>query len=389
MNATSGRGFFLCLLCYLASLACPVRACSVPVFRYALENWPADPYRVIVFRRGGLSPEEQALVDFLQRQASGCEGNANLEVSTVDVAMPQEGAEGELWQACSEAQFPWMVVLCPGASARSEVVWAGPFTRENARALLDSPARREVARRIVTGESAVWVLLESGNVGQDAAAALLLDEELDKLERTLELSEPLDWPTDELFNAGEGPPLRVAFSVVSVSRSDPAERAFVNMLIHSEPDLDRYCSEPMAFPIFGRGRCLYALVGKGINAENIEEACAFLVGWCSCEAKWLNPGMDMLMSVDWEGMITGRWLTDELLPPLTGLSEFAEAAPVATQAGPATETDVAGDAAGGAASAEPRAGGDSGALLRNTLLAVLLVCAGVAGSTLMLKRKRR
>jgi len=113
------------------------------------------------------------------------------------------------------------------------------------------------------------------------------------------------------------------------------------------------------------------------------------VGWCSCEAKWQNPGMDMLMSVDWEGMITGRWLTDELLPPLTGLSEFAEAAPVAAQTGPATETDVAEDAAGGPASVEPRAGGDSGALWRNTLLAVVLVCAGVAGGTLVLKRRRR
>ena len=95
MNAASGRGFFVCLLCYLASLACPVRACSVPVFRYALENWPADPYRVIVFHQGALSPQEQALVDFLQRQTSGSGGNANLEVSTVDVAKPQEGAEGE------------------------------------------------------------------------------------------------------------------------------------------------------------------------------------------------------------------------------------------------------------------------------------------------------
>ncbi|HMJ91098.1 MAG TPA: hypothetical protein VK530_14845, partial [Candidatus Acidoferrum sp.] len=57
--------------------------------------------------------------------------------------------------------------------------------------------------------------------------------------------------------------------------------------------------EPMAYPIFGRGRALFALVGKGINRETIDEACSFVVGPCSCVVKELNPGQDILISAAW------------------------------------------------------------------------------------------
>ena len=389
MSARTAKISFSCLVVSLACLAWPAWACSVPVFRYALENWPADPYRVTVFHRGELSPQELVVAEFLQKQASGCDGNANLEVSTVDLAAPQEEAVQELWQAQRDPRLPWMVASCPGASGQPEAAWACPFTMENVRALLDSPSRREVARRLLSGESAVWVLLESGDVEKDAAAALLLDAELGRIERVLALPEEPAWPTDELFGAESGPPLRVAFSVVNVSRNDSAERAFVSMLTRTEPELDRYRSEPMAFPIFGRGRCLYALVGRGINAPNIERACGFLVGWCSCEVKWLNPGMDMLMSVDWEGMIAGPFLTDELLPPLTGLSDFAQAKEAPVQEGPASETAALAEPLEQTGTGEPEKVRDSGALLRNTLLALLLVCAGTGAGALILKWKRR
>ena len=36
------------------------QACSVPVFRYALERWPADAYRLVIFHNGPLSAEQQA-----------------------------------------------------------------------------------------------------------------------------------------------------------------------------------------------------------------------------------------------------------------------------------------------------------------------------------------
>ena len=47
------------LLAFL--LAVPARACNVPVFRYALERWPADRYEVTVFHRGHHEPPPGAV----------------------------------------------------------------------------------------------------------------------------------------------------------------------------------------------------------------------------------------------------------------------------------------------------------------------------------------
>jgi hypothetical protein len=40
-----------------ASKSGGVRACNVPVFRFALERWAASEYEVFVFLRGPLGPE--------------------------------------------------------------------------------------------------------------------------------------------------------------------------------------------------------------------------------------------------------------------------------------------------------------------------------------------
>ncbi len=55
----------------------------------------------------------------------------------------------------------------------------------------------------------------------------------------------------------------------------------------------------MVFPIFGRGRVLYALVGEGIATATIEEASRFLAGACQCTVKADNPGVDVLISYPW------------------------------------------------------------------------------------------
>ena len=76
----------------------------------------------------------------------------------------------------------------------------------------------------------------------------------------------------------------------------------------------------MAFPIFGRGRALYALAGKGITKENVWEASFFLAGDCSCQIKAENPGTDLLMAADWMKVFEGVKEEPQELPPLRGLS---------------------------------------------------------------------
>jgi hypothetical protein len=44
------------------------------------------------------------------------------------------------------------------------------------------------------------------------------------------------------------------FSLIRLSRDDPAEEVFVDILMYSEPGLFEYQEDPMVFPVFGRGR---------------------------------------------------------------------------------------------------------------------------------------
>ncbi len=275
-----------------------VQACSVPVFRYALTYWFADPYEVIVFHRGVLSPEEQAIVDRLQQAAQYGDLRANVAVKTVDLAGSPGVIMQKLWEAQSGSELPWMLVKYPRFSAVSDDVWAGRLTVDAVETLLDSPVRKKLARRLLDGEAAVWVLLESGVQKQDDAAASLLESHLSKISSSLKIMLPV-WNEGQI----DAVDTRISFSMVRLSRTDPAERMFVQMLLNSEWDL-KTLPLPMAFPVFGRGRALYALVGDGIEEGNIEMGCSFLAGWCSCQVKADNPGVDLLMSVNWDEMIS-------------------------------------------------------------------------------------
>ncbi|MBV8878389.1 MAG: hypothetical protein JO332_00360, partial [Planctomycetaceae bacterium] len=73
---------------------------------------------------------------------------------------------------------------------------------------------------------------------------------------------------------------------------------------------------PVAFPIFGRGRALWALAGAGLNAQFIAEAGTFLTGACSCEAKEFNPGVDLLFAADWEAGLSAAPERERLPDPL-------------------------------------------------------------------------
>ena len=283
--------------------ATPLAACSIPVFRYALERWRAerahDLYTVVVFHRGPLSSEPAAALAVLQQLGDDTRPRANFLVEAVDVAGPMNAPQRKLWETQQKAALPWMVLRYPDSTDKTPSAWAGPLHAANVQLLTESPARREIAERILRGESVVWLLLEVGDKARDDAAEKVLRAELARLEKVVELPEGL----------GEGPvkllsdlPVRVAFSVLRVRREDPAEQALIGMLLQSEEELAEI-QEPMAFPVFGRGRFLDPHLGKGINGETLHERCQFLCSACSCRVKRLNPGTDLLMTVDWDARL--------------------------------------------------------------------------------------
>jgi len=302
-----------------------VFACSVPVFRYALERWPADYYEAALIHRGPLTEDEKQLLDELRQESFGVETLLNLHVLEVDIATATDEKVKSLLLTGEELPetLPVLALWYPWHKGRTPPFWQGRFTSSTVAALLDSPVRQKLAERLIEGQTAVWVFLESGNASKDKAALQLLEKELETATR--ELQEMAESIPDGLGV----PEITYSFSIVSVSRSDPNEGMLLTVLLNSEPDLDKYPDEPVVFPVFGRGRVLFALVGEGITADNIRDSITFLVGPCGCEIKMMSPGIDILMAANWDAAAMQFYQefyeTYNEVPELTGVMPEAPA----------------------------------------------------------------
>lgn len=273
-------------------------ACNVPVFRFALERWPCAPYELTVFFDAGLDPAGKNALDQLRSWMDDPLAAERLVITLVDLSRPlQDEHLAKMHATRKNSPLPWMILRFPEGSGIG-ALHEGPLDLQVLGRFRASPVRREIARRMLSGDSVVWVFLETADRAENETRFALLEQSLADLQAKLKLPKLTDAPKDRLLR--NDIPLQIRFSVVRLKRDDPAEAEFVRMLLRTEPDLEGL-AEPMAFPIFGRGIALYALVGKGITRDNVEEAGRFLVGACSCEVRKLNPGVDLLFDVDWNG----------------------------------------------------------------------------------------
>jgi hypothetical protein len=282
-------------------------ACDIPVFRYALEIWPADNYVVRIVHDGDLSSHQAETVEYLQEQSEL--SSANFVVEVVDLGDISVQTALLFRSELAETELPAVLVQYPEIKQSGRTALQCPLTMESARELVQSPMRRYVADKILDGASAVWILLECGDAELDDAAAQMLESNLRACAASLTLPE---LPNEELINAlttdgGPVSPLRIDFPMLRLPADTKEESAFRQMLLHSEDDLENYQAAPMAFPIYGRGRILYALVGAGLNARNIRVANTFITGACSCEIKAENPGLDLLLLTEWDDELENRW----------------------------------------------------------------------------------
>lgn len=258
-------------------------ACQVPVFRYALERWEPGTYVIRAPTEVKFDP-----------------------LANAEILQAADATELELYYPSYLRQ------------ASEKPIWSAPGTAENVRLMLDSPIRQELKKRLLSGQSAVWLLIESGDATKDAAALKIVEDGLKLSQRKLKLPDRVitqdeaNDPARRHENADvlqSDLPLKIEFSTLMTSRKSSAEAALIAMLMNIESDLSDYSQEPMVFPVFGRGRALEPLIGNGIHADNIHQAAAYLCGACSCEIKEQNPGIDLLMTADWS--VVG---TDEGLP---------------------------------------------------------------------------
>lgn len=384
MNRTSSirRGVGRSLL--LALFPAVAWACNVPVFRYALEHWDPSRYELVVFSRGPIGAEGRAALARLGK------AGANLDVSVDDVSQVIPERHAILAPGAAD-DLPLMVlahtdVRDPNASLVS--VWRRPLDSKLLAITASSPARRQAAEQLIRGVSAVWIMVECGNPAQNKATADLLKQTF----ASVAAESSLTGKTDEnliKFSI----PLRVDFSLLRVSRNDPAEQFLITLLMGLVPDSERSRDVPMVFPVFGRGRVLCGLAGEAISEPRIKEAIVFLLGDCSCEIKEQNPGMDLVTDTDWNRRVgkvepQGRRSTAEDLSGM--LPEYRETSETASVVPAPDPVPFVAPAPLPVPSVVPvPAPGSSGRLRHNLVIALGVVLGVVAAGTLVIMRRNR
>jgi hypothetical protein len=278
----------LLFLLFAGGFAISACACSLPVFRFALDRWPADTFRLLVAEQ---EAKEPAIAKFLRN--FGADSGLNLEI--------QRTADG-----------PSRLLRPPQGEAAETTIWQGHIEVNWLQQLGNSPASAQIVGHLLAGDSAVWVLVESGNPALNEAAAAALEKRLGYLQQAIQIP-PAD-PNDLSSRPGPGPELAVRFSLLrirpAVLPGAPTEGLLRAALAGPQSGLAS-TDKPWFAAVFGRGRVLGAWPAADFGAEQIDEICIFLSGACSCQVKRQNPGWDLLLKIDWEERLRAIGLARE------------------------------------------------------------------------------
>ncbi len=306
----------------------PARACTIPVFRYALEKWDLTPAEVLVFHNGPLPKE----LDETLKLFGEFPNKLNLEINRINLAGKVAPKVMKLWEREGKKdQGPWMLIRYAGADPTEPSAFNGPCNLANLKSIADSPLRQAVLAHLARGTSVVYVQVTSDDRKADEAIHALLTSELATLERKIKLPVQSD----------SGPklqlplPLKVSFTLLVLDRNKAEEAGFLSLLLGTEERL-LTMKGPIVFPIFGRGRVLGSLCAakKEITDDQILEVTKFLCRECSCQIKDLNPGLDMVMTAEWRKMFDRLFDGKEAMAMPKDLPTMLPAAPKKSSALP-------------------------------------------------------
>ncbi|MEI7458418.1 MAG: hypothetical protein WCK15_03365 [Pirellula sp.] len=309
-------------ICLSATMAF---ACNVPVFRYALERWKPDLCEVIVFHDGKLSDLQEQQLQKLEKAASDKGGSANAEVRRSHVGHDTDRKRKDLWatfQDQPDVTLPYVVIRTSLGNVEVVNHWHGSLETASTANLFQSPIRRELSKRLLAGDSVVWLMLQSKDSAKNDSTRQLLTKELDRLSKKLELPDGIGLPGSELYAEV---PLFLKFTILEIDPTDVQEQVLFKLMSGFEPDSQ---DEPLLAPVFGRGRALEVIPAKQVDAGLIEDLTMFLCGACSCQVKERNPGFDLLLSTNWNQELYGA--DGEAPPPVTTLERTPATQPLLT-----------------------------------------------------------
>ena len=324
-------------------------ACNVPVFRYALERWQNDLYHVVVFHKGDLSPADKARVDDLGKHSVAERGNANLEITTVDIAQPFEPGFEDLFKTVpAGASLPYVLIQVRMGREKVLTVWQGPLNDADFGKLTHSRDRQEIVDRLLKGHSAVWVVLPGKDELATHNTVNLIETELNRLQDELPLPAGIGQPGSEVYSEI---PLTLRFSVLVLKPGPDADILLPEIFRRVAPSAAAE-GQPLVMPVFGRGRAVDVIPGDKVDEGTVEDLSKFICGACSCQVKEQNPGFDLLMSVPWNE----RLFSPDMLPPKDNPKKQGKAETVAIPPGPvgvAAKEQSGSAAEGGGAAKSP------------------------------------
>ena len=257
-------------------------ACTIPVFRFALDRWEADKFHLVLPQ--GVA-KEPAIQDLLRPLRAN--GKANLDITTsTDIAQ-----QDTVLRYSRQSDKP---------------VWSGKLDAATLGAVLDSPARKKLVQQLLAGDSVIWVIADSGSP-LDTVEVERIEKRLKFLEQVASL--PIQDPNDPDSQLGPGPPLKLKFTSLRLRRDDPAEFMLLRMLAGPKGEFDP-ATTSFAGAVFGRGRVLGAWPLAILDDASLEDACMFLVGRCGCRLKNESPGWDILLNLDWEKALPAATTSD-------------------------------------------------------------------------------
>jgi len=255
-----------------------------------------------VVRDSQLDDRDRQIVRQLTQAA---DSPANLSITTWDLDTNIELPEFLASSAENTADEPWCLIRSPGGSEPPRSVWTSPLRAVRSELVGSSPARDELVKMLLQGDSAVWLVIGGDDDKQGEAVAQLLKSTLRKLEDETPLPDGIGLPGSELYSEV---PLMVSFPILQIDADDPAEQLFLEHIRAFLPRSKAAStdSQPtLVVPVFGRGRALAVLTADDIDADTVSDLTTFLTGACSCQVKRLNPGFDLLLSVDWKQQLFG------------------------------------------------------------------------------------
>jgi len=355
--------------------AAPARACTTPVYRYAMYNWEPFPYVVFYVHYGEPDDEHAGVRQMITELAETGPAVANVVFEEVDLSLEDfdqlPGPLKDAWLSYvrTEARTAEPVHLL--FTSWGAKLHAGRLDEAMVRAMVDSPVRTRIGELLEGGCATVMVFLPGSDAAENERAEKVAREVIEQaasgaIPIDSGFVDPSQWlppgqvagdaPSGEAPADGASPPNPNAIKVglIEVARPDEAEKWLIRSLTAIESDLGELAEQPMIFFAYGRGRAMLPYVGKGVNPENLAREIQFLASACSCFVKEQNPGKDLLMRWDWNATAEAMAADDPAFA--AGPFAYQEFSPDATgDMVPSTEPEATAEVASAVAGSQPEA----------------------------------